>query len=82
MSMLNTVMLIGKYYSTNELLDDNYIVSLIIKDDSNSDITISISKYLYNLFSKHCDDGDLVGVKGAISIKDNELILIATKVTF
>lgn len=83
MSMLNTVILIGRYYSVNES-NDCYSVSLVVKDESNCDMTIpvSINKHIYDLFLKHCEEKDLVGIKGFISIKDNELILIASKVTF
>lgn len=83
MNMLNTVMLIGRYYSVNES-NDYYSLSLIIKDSSDCDMTIpiAINKHLYDLFLKHFEDNDLVGIKGYISIKDNDLIIVASKVTF
>ena len=83
MSMLNTVMLIGRYYSVSES-NDCYSLSLIVKDNSDCNMTIpiTINKHFYDLFLKHCEDNDLVGINGYISIKDNELIIIASKVSF
>ena len=83
MSMLNTIMLIGRYYSVNES-NDCYSLSLIVKDSSDCDMTIpiAINKHLYDIFLEHCEDNDLVGIKGYIFINDNELIIVASKVTF
>lgn len=81
--MLNTVMLIGRYYSVNES-NDCYSLSLIVKDssDCNMTIPIAINKHLYDLFLEHCEDNDLVSIKGYISIKDNEVIIVASKIKF
>ncbi|MDD6388985.1 MAG: hypothetical protein PUA68_07990 [Bacilli bacterium] len=75
--------MIGRYYSVNES-NDCYSLLLIIKDSSDCDMSIPIatSKHLYDLFLKHCEDNDLVGIKNYTSINDNELIIVASKVTF
>ena len=44
-------------------------------------IPITINKHLYDLFIEHCEDNALVGIKGFISIENNELIIVATKVS-
>lgn len=82
MDMLNTIMLIGRYYSVNES-NDCYSLSLVVKDSSDCDmpIPITINKHLYDLFIEHCEDNALVGIKGFISIENNELIIVATKVS-
>ena len=80
--MLNTVMLVGKYYSVNES-NDCYSISLIVKDSSDCDVTIpiAINKHLYDLFLESCNDNILVGIKGIISARDYELIIVATKIS-
>lgn len=80
--MFNTVMLIGRYYSVNES-NDCYSLSLIVKESSDCDMTIpiAINKHLYDLFLENCNDNILVGVKGIISVIDNELIIVATKIS-
>ena len=82
MNMLNTVMLVGKYYSVNES-NDCYSISLIVKDSSDCDVTIpiAINKHLYDLFLESCNDNILVGIKGIISARDYELIIVATKIS-
>lgn len=80
--MLNTVMLVGKYYSVNES-NDFYSLALIVKDNSDCDVTIpiAINKHLYDLFLENYNDNILVGVKGIISARDNDLIIVATKIS-
>ena len=80
--MLNTVILIGRYYSVKES-NDCYSLSLVVKDSSDCDITIpiTINKHLYDLFIEHCEENTLVGIKGFISIEKNELIIVAAKVS-
>ena len=81
MNGLNTLMLIGKLQDIYES-NDNFYISIIISDQYwDMTIPININKHLYDMLKDHSEENGLIGIKGAIGIDNNQLCIIATKVT-
>ena len=81
--MLNNVMLIGRYYSIDKVSDDVHILSLVISnDDGDTTLPITLNKTMTDKFNEFCYEGNLFGVKGFMSVDNNQLYVIASKLSF
>lgn len=81
MNGLNTLMLIGKLHDISKTNDAFYISIIVSDQDGDITLPITINEHLYNMFKKHSEENDLIGIKGAIGIDNNQLCIIASKVT-
>ncbi len=81
--MLNNVMLIGRYYSIDKVSEDVHILSLVISnDDGDITLPITVNKTIADRIYEFCNEGDLFGIKGFICIDNNQLCVIASKLSF
>ena len=81
--MLNNVMLIGRYYSISKVSEDEHILSLVISDkDGDITIPVTVNKTIADRIDEFCNEGDLFGIKGFISVDNNQLCVIASKISF
>jgi len=84
--MMNTFLILGRYV-TSEVLDEKNNTAIIVleaTDPTNDKFPLSfiISKDLSEQCSKYCHKNDLVGIKGFISLEDDEIKLVSTKISF
>lgn len=84
--MLNQVVLLGRI---KEFKEDNQIVIGVSRSYKNEQgtydtdlIEIYLSESNYNELKKYNKLDDLLGVKGRVETKDNQIIIIADKITF
>lgn len=84
--MLNQVVLVGRI---KEFKEDNQIILEVSRRYKNEqgeyevdDITINYSDDNYNTIKEYCQLTDMIGVKGRIETRDNQMIIINHKTTF
>ncbi len=82
MNGLNTVTLVARYHSLVKSNND-YTLIVTIKDESDCDMTIpiSINKSLYEILSDYCNENGILGIKGFISLNENQIQIVATKIS-
>lgn len=81
--MLNIVMLIGRYHSIGKVSEDVHILSLVIpNEDGDITLPVTVNKTIADRINEFCNEGDLFGVKGVISVDNNQLCVIASKLSF
>lgn len=93
--MLNQVVLVGRLVKDPEINKDNdekkigNMVLAVQKNYKNADGVYETDLFNINLLNsiaqtttEYCKKGDVVGVKGILSSSDNQLSIIAEKVTF
>lgn len=92
--MLNQVVLVGRIVDNLELTTKKeekaseltIAVQKTIKNEEGIYETDFIKILLFNMISQntleYCKKGDIIGVKGRLSVIDNNLRVIAEKVTF
>ena len=83
MNGLNTLTLVVRYRSLVKNNDNTYTLIVTIKDDSDCDktIPICINKSLYEILSDYCNDNDVLAIKGFISLNENQIQIVATKIS-
>ena len=80
--MLNNVILIGRYYSIDKVSKDVHILSLVISnEDGDITLPITVNKIIADRINELCNEGDLFGVKGLIYVDNNQLCVIASKLS-
>ena len=81
--MVNTVILTGHYVS---LKKNTMTISITITNNNVDPYDILIPTIINNSLLKYVKEyianGDIVGIKGYLDIKDNHLICIVEKITF
>lgn len=84
--MLNQVVLLGRI---KEFKKDNQIVIGVSRSYKNEqgeyevdEITINYSDDTYNSIKEYCQITDMIGVKGRVETRDNQMIIINHKTTF
>ena len=84
--MLNEIVLLGRI---KEFKEDNQIVIGVSRSYKNEqgeyevdDITINYSDDTYNSIKEYCQITDMIGVKGRVETRDNQMIIINHKTTF
>lgn len=84
--MLNQIVLVGRI---KEFKEDNQIVIGVSRGYKNEqgeyefdDITINYSDDTYNTIKEYCQLTDMIGVKGRVETKNNQIIIIGDKITF
>lgn len=89
--MLNQAILVGRVGSFKELNKDKTIMDLVItknyknektKEYDTDTIKVEINGNLKTNTMEYVVKGDVVGIKGRLENQDNEIIVIAEKVTF
>lgn len=81
MDGINTVLLVGKIHSVTNTKDKFYITIVISNNDGDLTIPIHINKQIYKAMKSCYKENDLIGIKGTISVDDNELCIIASKIS-
>lgn len=84
--MLNQIVLVGRI---KEFKEDNQIVIGVSRRYKNEqgeyevdDITINYSDDTYNSIKEYCQITDMIGVKGRVETRDNQMIIINHKTSF
>lgn len=84
--MLNQIVLVGRI---KEFKEDNQIVIGVSRGYKNEqgeyevdDITINYSDDTYNSIKEYCQITDMIGVKGRVETRDNQMIIINHNTTF
>ena len=84
--MLNPLVLVGRI---KEIKEDKNIVLAVSRAYKNEDgacetdlIPIVLSDKLFDNAKEFCQVNDVIGVKGRLETKDNNIIIIATQLTF
>lgn len=84
--MMNSYILTGRFNKANYFNKEEGIGIVTVKvtdsEDSTLILPVNASKDLYNIINENVIEDDLIGIKGFISIKNNKLELIASKITF
>lgn len=83
MDYLNRCLLLGRYSSTT-IIDDNVSCLVIVINNEDGDLTISIitSTDVANKIINTCEENSLIGIKGKIDADENGLIIKAEKISF
>ena len=78
----NNVVLVGKFNCIDKIDDECFILNINIDDDEGKMI---VPIYLNNLIAKqikaNCNAGSVIGIKGKTYIKNNNVCIIATKIS-
>ena len=84
--MLNQLILVGRI---KEIKEDKNIVLAVSRSYKNEDgayktdlMPIVLSDELFENAKEFCQVNDIIGVKGRLETKDNNIIIIATRLTF
>lgn len=84
--MLNQVVLVGRI---KEFKEDNQIILEVSRSYKNEqgeyefdDITINYSDDNYQTIKEYCQITDMIGVKGRVETRDNQMIIINHNTTF
>lgn len=79
---INNVVLVGKFNCIDKIEDECSILNINIDDDEGKMI---VSIYLNNLIVKqikeNCNAESVIGIKDKIYIKNNNVCIIATKIS-
>ena len=85
--MLNQMIIVGRLLKTNE--ERKEIVVSVPRSFKNEDglyetdeITVKVLDGILNNVINYCKVGDILGVKGRIQCQDNNLELVAERITF
>ena len=78
----NNVVLVGKFNCIDKIKDECSILNINIDDDEGKMI---VPIYLNDLIAKqikgNCNAGSVIGIKGKTYIKNNNVCIIATKIS-
>ena len=84
--MSNSVLLVGKLASK---IKDNTFILAVNRTFKNVDgeyekdlIPIEVWEGIIKNVKEYCSEGDIMGVKGRLQMKDNKIVVIAEKITF
>lgn len=88
--MLNQIVLVGRLKEIEYEDEVNVEFTLVVpRNYKNIDgiyeednIPVYISGSIAKNFKEYCKKGDLIGVKGRIQVKDNDIEIVAEKITF
>lgn len=84
--MLNQIVLVGRIKEFKEVNQIILGVSRSYKNEQGEyevdDITINYSDDTYNSIKEYCQITDMIGVKGRVETRDNQMIIINHKTTF
>lgn len=82
MNELNIVNLIAKYSSLNKRDNNTYILIVSLQDnlDNNISIPILINKNLYESLLDYCIEDDILGIKGLISLCEDQIQIVGNKI--
>ena len=85
--MLNQIIMVGRLLQTNE--ERKEIVVSVPRQYKNEDgiyendeITVKVMDGILNNVIEYCKVGDILGVKGRIQCQNNNLELVAERITF
>ena len=83
MDYLNRCLLLGRYRSTT-IIDDNVSCLVIVINNEDGDLTISIiaSTDVAKKIINNCEDNSLIAIKGKIDADELGLIIKADKISF
>lgn len=83
--MSNNIMLVGRI----DNVQDNCVIIKVSRNFENKDgiyesdlIPVKIFEGLKKHFNEYAKEGNIIGIKGFVKMQDNELQIIAEKVTF
>ena len=80
--IINNVVIVGKFKCIDKKDDEYFILNIVINDDKR---IITIPIYLSSLIAKHikenCSTESIIGIKGKVNIKNNNICIIATKIS-
>ena len=83
--MLNQIVIVGRLY---ENLDGNELVIVVPRTAKNNDkklediIKCNVWGNLADNVKEYCKKGDLIGIKGRIENNNDEIMIVAEKITF
>lgn len=81
--MLNNIMLIENYYSICKVSKNERIISLVISgEDGDFTLPVTVNKTIADVINKFFNKGNLFGIKNFISVDNNQLCVIASKISF
>lgn len=89
--MLNQVVLVGRIKEEIENIDNKFSELTLAVQSSEKDeggdyiidyVPCLLSGTIANTTKEYCKEGDIVGIKGKISLRYNEVVVITEKVTF
>ena len=87
--MHNIVYLLGRITDIKTIEEKEIIVTLAVQKTTFKDGKYEINLIpcvLYNNMAihtkKYCCEGDLIGIKGSLEIDDNNMVVVADKVSF
>lgn len=92
--MLNQTIIVGRLVSnpTKEIEENETTTKIILAvprnfKNSNGEyetdfFPVTLYKGIGETTTEYCKKGDLIGIKGRLQTKDNQIVIIAEKVTF
>lgn len=81
---INTVVLVGKFECIDKIEDEFSILNININiDDDEGDVIVPIylNNSIANQIKENCNAGSVIGIKGKTYIKNNNVCIIATKIS-
>ena len=79
---MNSVMLVGKMYFTDEKNIVNLIVNKPTPNEDGEYEKYTIPCLLFKDISDMCENGTTTGVRGELRVIDGKLVVFATKISF
>ena len=76
---MNNVMLLGKYISVTKINDQVSCINISVSDKI---IPVTINNNISKTIEKYCCPNDTIGIRGTIDINENEIIIVAEKISF
>lgn len=80
--IMNSVMLVGKIYFTNEENVANLVVSKNIPNENGEYEYETIPCLLFKDIRNMCKDGTTTGIKGELKIVNDKMVVYASKISF
>lgn len=79
---INTVVLVGKFECIDKIEDEFSILNINI-DDVEGDVIVPIylNNSIVSQIEENCNAGSVIGIKGKTYIKNNNVCIIATKIS-
>lgn len=83
MNELNSINLIAKYSSLTKRDNNTYILIVSLQDKLNNNISIPIliNQNLYELLLEYCIENNMLGIKGFISLCEDQIQIVGNKIT-
>lgn len=83
--MCNNFVLVGRLVTISNVEDGNVILTIgLRKEDSEEQelIPITLKGTIASSVNEYCEKGNIMGIKGKITNKEDKIELVADKVTF